>query len=112
MTPMLTTDDKAKIRALLQQIDMIYTGAKQRSSGMVCCICGEGDKQAKHAVLKVKDAVHGYTHRQSVSPRLCHRHGVGWALSFNAFNPLTQRTDEEIDLHFALYVAKQLQKEK
>lgn len=112
MTPMLTTDDKAKILALLQQIDMIYTGAKQRSSGMVCCICGEGDRQAKHAVLKVKGVVQGYAHRPNQSPALCFRHNGGWSHSLNHYHAGKTRTDEEIDLHFALYVAKQLQKEK
>lgn len=109
---MLNPDDKERIRTLLSQIDMIYTEAKQRPSGMVCCICGDGDFHAKHAVLKVKDVVHGYEHRPQASPRLCFRHGGGWAHSLNAFSPMNIRTDEEIDLHFALYLAKQLQKEK
>lgn len=108
---MLEQQDRASIRALLSQIDAIYKEAKQRPSRMVCHICGQGDYQAKHAVLKVKGVVHGYEHRPSVSPRLCFRHGGGWAHSFNAFY-VAGRSDEEIDLHFALYLAKQLQKEK
>ena len=112
MTQMLNPEDKAQILALLQQIDKLYREAKQRPSGMVCDICREGDHHAKHAVLKVKDVVHGYEHRPQVSPRLCFRHGGGWAHSFNAFSPMNVRTDEEVDLHFALYLAKQLKKEK
>lgn len=112
MTQMLNPDDKERIRTLLAQIAAIYKEAKQRPSGMVCCICGTGDYQAKHAVLKIRSVVHGYEHRPQVSPRLCFRHGGGWAHSFNAFSPMNIRTDEEIDLHFALYLAKQLQKEK
>lgn len=108
---MLDQHDKERIRALLAQIDAVYKQAKQRPSGNVCVICGQGDYQAKHAVLKVKGVVHGYEHRPSASPRLCFRHAGGWAHSFNAFS-VFERTDEEIDLHFALYLAKQLQKEK
>jgi hypothetical protein len=109
---MLESQDRERVRALLAQIDAVYKGAKQRPSGMVCDICGAGDFHTKHAVFKVKDVVHGYAHRPQASPRLCFRHGGGWAHSFNAFSPMNVRTDEEIDLHFALYLAKQLQKGK
>jgi hypothetical protein len=109
---MLEHQDKERIRALLAQIEAIYKEAKQRPSGMVCDICGAGDFHTKQAIFKVKDVVHGYEHRPGLSPRLCFRHGGGWAHSFNAFSPMNVRTDEEVDLHFALYLAKQLQKEK
>jgi len=109
---MLDQHDKERIRALLAQIDAVYKEAKQRPSGMVCDICGAGDFHTKQAIFKVKDVVHGYEHRPGLSPRLCFRHGGGWAHSFNAFSPMNVRTDEEVDLHFALYLAKQLQKEK
>jgi hypothetical protein len=109
---MLTLADRSKISALLAQIAVIHKEAKQRPSGMVCDICGAGDFHAKHAVFKVKDVVHGYEHRPQASPTLCFRHGGGWAHSFNAFSPMNVRTDEEVDLHFALYLAKQLQKGK
>jgi hypothetical protein len=108
---MLSPQDKDGIKSLLSQIHAIYKEAKLRPSGNVCVICRQGDYQAKHAVLKVKNVVHGYEHRLSESPSLCFRHGGGWAHSFNAFY-VTARSDEEIDLHFALYLAKQLQKEK
>ena len=108
---MLEHQDKERIRALLAQIDAVYKEAKQRPSGMVCDICGQGDYQTKQALLKVKGVVHGYEHRPSVSPRLCFRHGGGWAQSFFPFT-VFRRSDEEIDLHFALYLAKQLKKEK
>lgn len=111
MTQMLNPDNKEHIRTLLAQIDAVYTKAKQRPSGSACDICGQGDFQAKHAVLKIRSVVHGYEHRAPVSPHLCHRHGGGWALSFLAFY-VAGRSDEEIDLHFALYLAKQLKKEK
>jgi len=105
---MIEQQDKERIRSLLLQIDAVYKEAKQRPSGSVCAICGQGDYQAKHAVLKVKDVVHGYEHRPSASPSLCFRHGGGWAHSFNFLG--SGCSDEEIDLHFALYLAKQLTK--
>lgn len=109
---MLTTKDKDKIRDLLAQIAAVYSQARQRASGMVCDICGEGDVQAKHAVLKVKDVARGYEHRPSRSPTLCFRHYGGWSHSFNHYSAGTRRADDEIDLHFALYLANQLKKEK
>jgi hypothetical protein len=108
---MLTPDDRSRITALLSQIDAIYKEAQQRPSHMVCDICGAGDHHTHHAIFKVKDDAHGYERRQADSPRLCHRHFGGWALSFQAFSPMKIRTDQEIDLHFALYLAKQLTKE-
>ena len=105
---MLDQQDRDGINSLLSQIHAIYREAKQRPSGRVCDICGQEDYQAKHAVLKVKDVVHGYEHRPSDSPSLCFRHGGGWAHSFNCLE--AARSDEEIDLHFALYLAKQLKK--
>ena len=107
---MLSPQDKARISSLLSQIDAVYKEAKHRPSGNVCAICGQGDYRAKHAILKVKGVVHGYEHRPSESPRLCFRHGGGWAHSFTSLG--SGRSDEEIDLHFALYLAKQLTKEK
>jgi hypothetical protein len=109
---MLTPDDKKRIRTLLAQIDAIYSEATHRPSGRVCDICGEGDFQAKHALLKVKDVAQGYEHRPSQSPKLCFRHYSGWSHSLNCYSAGTGRADEEVDLHFALYLAKQLQKEK
>ena len=109
---MLSQQDKDGIESLLSQIHAIYQEAKQRPSGMVCDICGQGDYQAKNAVLKVRTAVHGFEHRPSESPSLCFRHFGGWAHSFNSFYKPAERSDEEINLHFALYLAKQLQKEK
>lgn len=109
-TQTIDQHDRERIAFFLSQIHAIYQEAKQRPSGRACDICGQGDYQAKHAVLKVKGVVHGYEHRPSDSPSLCFRHGGGWAHSFT-FLP-SGRSDEEIDLHFALYLAKQLTKEK
>lgn len=109
---MIDAYTKAEIRQLHQQIDRLYREAKQRPSNAVCDICGMGDYQAKHAVLKVKTVVAGYEKREHLSPSLCFRHANGWAHSHNVFNPIGHKHSEEVDLHFASYLAKQLMKEK
>jgi len=108
---MIDAYTKAAIRELHQQIDLLYKKAKQRPTGMTCDICGMGDFQAKHALLKVKTPVAGYEKRDHLSPTLCFRHAGGWAHSHNVFNPLGLRHPTEVDLHFARYLAIQLKKE-
>jgi hypothetical protein len=102
---------RAKMEALAKQLFSVYQESRKRPSDALCDICGEGDKQGKNAMYKIRTAVHGYEHRPHASPHLCHRHGTGWALSFNKFDPLGKREDQAIDLHFATYIAKQLLKE-
>jgi hypothetical protein len=110
---MLDSETTAKILSLKRQIDVLYKEAKARPSFMQCHICGAGDFTAKNGVVfKVKTAVHGYSHRPSQSPQLCHRHAGGWALSHGWYDPFNKRSNDEIDLHFAEYLAKQLMKEK
>lgn len=109
---MLDSKTTATILSLKRQIDMLYKQAKGRPSYMQCHICGAGDFTTKNSVvLKVKDAVHGYEHRPNQSPRLCHRHANGWAHTHSWYNPINKRSNDEIDLHFAEYLAKQLMKE-
>lgn len=109
---MLTSRDKAEILALQQKIHFLYKQATKRPSGNVCDICCAGDTLGKNGVLyKVRSVVHGYNHRETESPKLCHRHASGWAHSHNAYNWDNKRTDEEIDLHFAEYLANQLRKQ-
>jgi hypothetical protein len=103
---------KADIRELAQQINTIYKAFVHRRSGNVCDICGAGDTLAKHAVLRVRSDVHGYKDRPFDAPKLCHRHASGWAHSHNAYNFDGTKTAEQIDLHFAHFLAKQLLKEK
>lgn len=106
---MVDVQTSNKIRALYQQIHVLYQEAKHRPSEGVCDICGTGDIMGRNNVAyKVRHPVHGYEGRREQSPRLCHRHASGWAHSHNFYNGLNQRTAEEIDLHFAQYLAKQL----
>jgi len=109
---MLNLADKERIRALLKQIYEVHTEARKRPSGHICDICGQGDFKTERALFKVKNVVNGYAHRPHASPTLCFRHAGGWAHSFYSYSPTGVRTDEEVDLHFALYLAKQLKKEK
>jgi len=107
----LDSETTAKILSLKRQIDALYKEAKARPSGLCCDICGGGDFKAKTGtVFKVKHAVHGYVHRSSQSPRLCYRHAGGWAQSHGWYDPFNTKSDQEIDLHFAEYLAKQLMK--
>lgn len=108
---MIDAETKAKIVSLYMQIDALYKEVKRRPSNMTCDICGRGDLHTKAKKLfKVKSPVHGYHHRASHSPRLCHNHATGWSLSHDAYNPFGKKCDEEIDLHFAQFIAKQLTK--
>lgn len=109
----MTLDEatRCKILALAREIHTLYEEARKRRSSEVCDICNAGDTIGKNGVrYRVRHAVHGYTHRPSLSPYLCHRHASGWAHSHNAYNLDGKRSNEEIDLHFAAYVAKQLAK--
>jgi hypothetical protein len=124
---------RAKILALVKEIDAVYKQHVRAPTGMVCDICGKGDTDSIH---KVKDVVNGFEHREHMSPRLCYGHACGWNTSYTklenqrkyqllglnkrVFSDVIEmaRTvfdesvllDEEIDLHFAQYLAKQLQK--
>lgn len=108
---MISPAASEKVKALAIQINHVYREDRMRPSNATCDICGAGDKQGKNAVYKIRTVVHGYESRPYDSPNLCHKHGTGWALTFNTFNPMNTRTPEEIDLHFAMYLAKKLLKE-
>ena len=131
--PHVHGETRAKILSLLKEINAVYKQHVRKPTGMVCDICGKGDTDDIH---KVKDVVNGYEHREHMSPRLCYGHSCGWntsytRLEYNRRAKLLglnrkiftdrielQRTlfeepvllDEEIDLHFAQYLATQLQK--
>jgi len=126
-------ETRAKILSLLKEIDAVYKQHVRKPTGMVCDICGKGDTDDIH---KVKDLVNGYEHREHMSPRLCYGHSCGWNNSYTklerhrkyqllglnkkVFTEMLEMartvfdepvlSDEEIDLHFAQYLAKQLQK--
>jgi hypothetical protein len=108
---MLDAQTRDKIRALYQEIDALYKESVARPSGHVCDICGAGDTLGKNGYLyKVRSPIHGYTHRESVSPTLCWRHASGWAHSYTKYDGVIKRTGEEIDLHFARFLAHNLNK--
>lgn len=124
---------RAKILELVSEINKVYRAHMLRSTGKTCDICGKGDNDAHH---KVKDVVSGYFHREAVSPVLCFNHACGWNVSYSSFvdkrkaemlgihgRTVRERmavklthvedpvSDEEIDLHFAQYLAKTLCKQ-
>jgi len=131
--PHVHGETRAKILALVKEIDAVYKQHMRKPTGMVCDICNKGDTDDIH---KVKDVVNGYEHREHMSPRLCYGHACGWNTSYTKLEysrrclllglnrkVFTDRiemsrtvfnepvlSDEEIDLHFAQYLAKQLQK--
>lgn len=131
--PHVHGETRAKILALVKEIDAVYKQHARKPTGMVCDICGKGDTSDIH---KVKDVVNGYEHREHMSPRLCYNHACGWNISYTNLDygrryallglnrsivsdKLEMRrtlfeepvlSDEEVDLHFAQYLAKQLQK--
>ena len=131
--PHVHGEARAKILALVKEIDAVYKQHVRKPTGMLCDICGKGDTDTIH---KVKDVVNGYEHREYMSPRLCYGHACGWNNSYTklersrqymllgldkrVFSDVMERartvfdepviSDEEADLHFAQYLAKQLQK--
>ena len=135
--PHVNQEVRDKILSLFQEIDTLYKTHMRRSTNKKCDICGKGDNSES---FRLRDLVPGYKYREEKSPRLCYNHFSGWNLSFMSFN-IDRRakiyhetkhqyandieahkavfdkqrlllSDDEIDLHFALYVAKQLKKVK
>ena len=126
---------REKIFYLIQEIDRVYKEHVKQPSGKLCHICGKGDSDEKH---KAGCILPGYEHRPDISPILCYNHSCGWRLSFyrlegrrkaellNMHHTAAETriaiirtffedpvlTDEETDIHFAYYLAKQLLKAK
>ena len=125
-----------RILRLLWEVSQVYKETMNRAVDGACDICGKGNTSD---IYKLKDVVPGYKRRPKKSPRLCYNHFCGWNLSllshqlnttFKRCNEAgddaqkishfsTQKemerkyglTDEEVDLHFATYLSKQLLKE-
>jgi hypothetical protein len=126
--PHVYGEARAEIIRLVGEINKVYRTHMLRSTGKTCEICGKGDTNEK---WKVKDVVPGYLHREGQSPTLCYGHATGWTLSFSMLRdkrraemngtskysptlvaiPMDILSDEEVDLHFAHYLAKQLCKQ-
>jgi hypothetical protein len=124
-------DEREEILALFNEISNIYKNAMNRKWDGRCDICGKGDK---NEIYRVSNVVKGYEHRINSSPILCHGHSNGWNKSIDnkQFDSILNKclesdrhkiahyvhkqelldkyglSDEEIDLHFAEYLTKQL----
>ena len=111
--PSFNNEAREKIMFLVKEINMVYRAHQLKDSTITCDICGKGDNDWK---FKAKDVIKGYENRKEESPRLCYNHSAGWSISFNSLldKKITddkEITFEEIDLHFAVFLAKQLSKE-
>ena len=131
--PHVHDEVRVKIMSLFKEIDTLYKQHLRKSTNRKCDICGKGDNSE---IFRVKDLVSGYEHRESESPCLCYNHACGWNISYlrlesnrkysllnlhkkvfadklELFRTTFDKpvlSDEEIDLHFAQYLAKQLTK--
>jgi hypothetical protein len=124
-------DERKQILALFDEISTIYKNAMNRKWDGRCDICGKGDK---NEIFRISNVVKGYEHRINSSPILCWGHARGWnkGIDSKQFDSILARclesdewkivkyayrqemldkyglSDEEIDLHFAEYLTKQL----
>jgi len=124
-------DERKEILALFNEISNIYKNAMNRKWDGRCDICGKGDK---NEIYRISNVVKGYEHRINSSPILCWGHTTGWNKSIDSkqFDSILDKClesdrhkiahyahkqelldkyglfDEEIDLHFAEYLTKQL----
>ena len=123
-------EGRKRILGLLEEISQVYKETMNQTTEGLCDICGKGNTSD---IFKLKDLIPGYKRRPSKSPRLCYNHFCGWNLSLISHqgNTVFKRcieagdiystqiemekkyglTDEEVDLHFATYLSKQLLKE-
>jgi hypothetical protein len=127
---------RAKIKSLFEDIFNIYKGDMRQNAEGKCDICGKQNTDERY---RVKDIITGYENRPDQSPRLCYNHFCGWNISFTQIERDTRikrcleagvdsdkiakfkyeaelkakygMTNEEVDLHFAMYLTKQLMKE-
>ena len=78
--PSVHHEARLKIALLAKEIQDTYKEHIQRSTGKTCDICGAGDTDERR---RVHDLVHGYDHREHLSPVLCFNHYCGWRLSYS-----------------------------
>jgi len=124
-------DERKKILDLFSEISTIYKNAMNRKWDGRCDICCKGDKDEYR---RVSNVVRGYEHRINLSPILCHGHAKGWnkGIERKQFQSILDNclesdewkigkiahkeelldkyrlSDDDIDLHFAEYLTKQL----
>jgi len=134
--PETFNEGRKRILDLLEEISQVYKETMNKTVEGLCDICGKGNTSD---IFKLKDLVPGYKRRPNKSPRLCYNHFCGWNLSLtkHQFDTVYKKchaagddtkklsyfvtqsemhskyglTDEEVDLHFATYLSKQLLKE-
>jgi hypothetical protein len=130
----ISDEPKAKIKELFKEILGVYDHYMRQKVEGACDICGKGDS---NKYFRLKGVVSGFEKRPEESPRLCYNHFCGWNLSYLArdrdvrfercprdeWDKLARfayedemrakygMTNEEVDLHFASYLTKQLMKE-
>ena len=137
--PHVHNEARAKILSLWHEIDTVYKTHMRKSTGKTCDICGKGDNNATFRVKDVASGYahrendspilcynhwHGWTisyiklerDRKAQLIGLNRRTGgaIGKLQSIieiqNTIFEEPVLSDEEIDLHFAQYLAKQLKK--
>ena len=128
--PHLHGEARAKILALVDQINQVYRDHVKKPSGRVCDVCGKGDSGVHYKVGRI---LPGFEHRQDAMPTLRWPHASGWSLTYTRLasrrkaeesirEGVTQvnlgeylahkyvLSDEEVDRHFARFLALQLLK--
>ena len=137
--PHVHGEARNKILSLLNEIDAVYKTHMRKSTGKTCDICGKGDTDEIHKVKDVASGYshrenlspclcynhwHGWTisyiklERDRKSQLLgLNRRSGGSSDRLHSFLEIERTvfeepvlSDEEIDLHFAHYLAKQLRK--
>ena len=137
--PHVHNEARNKILSLLNEIDAVYKNHMRKSTGKTCDICGKGDTDEIHKVKDVASGYehrehlspclcYNHWHGWNISYIKLERDRKAQLIGINrrtggAAGKIQsiieiQRTvfeepvlsDEEIDLHFAQYLAKQLRK--
>jgi hypothetical protein len=98
--------------ALAKQLLGLYGKVKQTQHGdCVCDICGVSFKDAP-SKRKPQQPTRGFGNRLEDSPSLCMSHCIGWGITLqNAMwgHPaLDDNDNEQVDLLFAHFLAKQM----
>ena len=137
--PHVHGEARSKILSLLNEIDAVYKNHMRKSIGKTCDICGKGDNDEIHKVKDVASGYehrenlspclcynhwHGWNisyvkfERDRKSQLIgLNRHAGGASGRMQSIIEIERTVfeepvllDEEIDLHFAQYLAKQLRK--
>ena len=137
--PHVHNEARNKILSLLNEIDAVYKNHMRKSTGKTCDICGKGDTDEIHKVKDVASGYehrehlspclcYNHWHGWNISYIKLERDRKAQLIGINRRtggatgkirsiieiqNTIFEEpvlSDEEIDLHFAQYLAKQLRK--